>query len=253
MQTCNICNNHYQSELAYKTHLKTNKKCILLRNGNSTLNCRYCNELKSTQHFLDIHTFKCPKRIEMLETENARLLEENKLLKQSKSKTKLNTLYTQLYPITTESLAECFKKILNDFKYVTSMFIYNLKRIQNKHLLEYLVNPLKIIVCDLSRNKYEIRYNDRITIDMNLNITKKIIKQFLQNTNNNIHTELYTILQSKRPTRNNFKYEEQQVSYKDLSDFIASDFSHGEYIDEFFQSVPFKTQMENNKRLLYSI
>ena len=49
-----------------------------------------------------------------------------------------------------------------------------------KYLLNYLLYPVKIIVCDISRNKYKIIYNDKLIVDQDLYITKRIIKQFLR-------------------------------------------------------------------------
>ncbi len=256
MHTCNICNNHYKSELAYQTHFKRNKKCILLRDDidNFTLTCLYCNELKSTKHVLEMHILKCPTRMKILEEQNAKLVEENaknaKLIaKLEKENIKLfeeNKFLKErpdIYPITNETLNECFKNMINVFKkgQYRGQTITEIKNIHDEHLLEYLLKPLKILACDISRNKYKILHNNQIIVDWNLYTTKKIIKQFIRN-NTDIHTELDEILKlkSNQPLRKVFIYHKQKVSYEDFCDYIASEFYSGEYVDEFFQSDRFK-------------
>ncbi len=259
MQTCNICNNHYQSLSAYKTHLERNIKCILMRNDidKSTLNCQYCHELKSSKRFLEIHLSKCPKRIEILEEqniknlkliqelqdENAKLLEANKLLKPDRDLYPITT--ESLYPITTESLDKCITNMLQVFKHgkYHGYAIKNIKHIHDEYLLKYLSDPLKFLVCDISRNKYKIMRDNQIIVDWNLCTTKKIIKQFLRNHLDDISDELDEILKSpsNQPAmKRTYLYNKEYVSYENFCDYIASKFYSGEYTDEFFQSEQFQ-------------
>ena len=108
MLTCNFCQKEYTTKGSLNNHIKTNKKCIILRGGTidstNLLCCEYCEFKTLTKSALKLHSCKNKKEFQ-IKQQNAVLKIDNKKMEKTikvleklfqDEKEKLSSLQTEL-------------------------------------------------------------------------------------------------------------------------------------------------------------
>ena len=116
MLTCEFCKKEYSSKSTLNYHIKTNKKCILLRGDSieskEVFNCEYCQFTTLTKSALKLHLCKNKTELETKQSfedlieENKKMEEKIKLLeKQIKTQSKKSEVETKKLMTETEKLS----------------------------------------------------------------------------------------------------------------------------------------------------